>query len=108
MTAHSSTIVPTDNASRYLQQLCKHWSHSLAVEFTPEKGIVIFPREPQGANWPGHATLKMQADARNLECQLTASAKEQLEALKSVVARHLDRFAFREGPLRFDWRDTEE
>ena len=27
--------VPTDKGSRYLQQLCKHWSHNLAVEFTP-------------------------------------------------------------------------
>ncbi|MCC2102319.1 MAG: DUF2218 domain-containing protein, partial [Hyphomicrobiales bacterium] len=28
-----------------------------------------------------------------------------LDALKGVVARHLDRFAFREAPLAFDWRD---
>ena len=26
-----------------------------------------------------------------------------LEAMKGVVARHLDRFAFREAPLTFDW-----
>ncbi len=29
---------------------------------------------------------------------------EQLEGLKGAVARHLDRFAFREAPLSFDWR----
>ena len=28
--------VPTTHASKYLQQLCKHWQHNLAVEFTPE------------------------------------------------------------------------
>ena len=28
---------------------------------------------------------------------------ETLERMKDVVARHLDRFAFREAPLRFDW-----
>jgi len=27
-----------------------------------------------------------------------------LEALKDAVVRHLERFAFREGPLQFDWR----
>jgi uncharacterized protein len=108
MTVHSTAFVPTDNASLYLRQLCKHWSHNLAVEFAADKGIVIFPRDARSANWPGHATLKMQADARNLECRLTASAREQLEALKSAVARHLDRFAFREGSLRFEWQDAEE
>ena len=29
--------VPTAHASKYLQQLCKHWQHNLAVEFTPER-----------------------------------------------------------------------
>jgi hypothetical protein len=26
-----------------------------------------------------------------------------VERMKGVVASHLDRFAFREAPLRFDW-----
>jgi hypothetical protein len=34
------------------------------------------------------------------------SAAGQLEALKGAVARHIDRFAFREAPLTFDWRDA--
>ena len=108
MTVHSTTLVSTDNAGRYLQQLCKHWSHSFTVEFTADEGTVIFPPDARGANWPGHATLKMRAATGNLDCRLSASAWEQLQELKSAVARHLDRFAFREGPLRFDWRDNEE
>ena len=96
--------VPTDKASRYLQQLCKHWSHNLAVEFTPEAGTVVFPRNARGADWPGDATLTLQAHDDSLECRLAASASEQLEALKEVVARHLDRFAHREAPLQFDWQ----
>jgi hypothetical protein len=105
MTFHSTANVPTGHASRYLQQLCKHWSHRLAVEFTPESGTVVFPRDSRGADWPGDATLALRADAEHLECRLTASAGGQLEALKGTVARHLDRFAFREAPLRFDWQD---
>jgi len=31
----------------------------------------------------------------------------QLDALKGAVARHIDRFAFREAPLAFDWRDEQ-
>lgn len=98
--------VPTSKSSRYLQQLCKHWSHNLAVEFTPEAGTVVFPRNARGADWPGDATLTMQAHDDSLECRLEASADEQLEALKGAVARHLDRFAFREAPLQFDWQSA--
>ena len=36
---------PTAHASKYLQQLCKHWQHNLSVEFTPEHGTVTFPRD---------------------------------------------------------------
>jgi len=98
--------VPTSKSSRYLQQLCKHWSHNLAVEFTPETGTVVFPRNARGADWPGDATLTMQAHGDSLECRLEASANEQLKALKGAVARHLDRFAFREAQLQFDWRNA--
>lgn len=106
MTAHSTARVPTANGSRYLQQLCKHWSHNLAVEFTAENGKVVFPRNARGADWPADATLLLSAGGDNLECRLEASAEGQLEALKGAVARHLDRFAFREAPLQFDWHDV--
>jgi hypothetical protein len=106
MTFNSSVRVPSGKASRYLQQLCKHWSHNLAVEFTEQKGTVIFPRNARGADWPGDAILMMQAYDDGLECRLEASATGQLEALKGAVARHIDRFAFREAPLTFDWQDA--
>ena len=101
-TAH----VPTANGSRYLQQLCKHWSHNLKVEFTAEAGTVVFPKDARGADWPGDATLTLKAEKDALECRLEASAEAQRDALKGVVANHLDRFAFREAPLHFDWRDA--
>jgi Uncharacterized protein conserved in bacteria len=106
MSITSTARVPTANGSRYLQQLCKHWSHNLEVEFTEEKGKVVFPRNARGADWPGDATLLLEAHADILECRLEASAGAQLDALKGVVASHLDRFAFREAPLTFDWRDA--
>lgn len=102
----STVRVPTINASRYLQQLCKHWTHNLMVEFTPEAGKVIFPRDARGADWPADATLMLQAHKDNLECRLEASADGQLEGLKGAVERHLDRFAFREAPLSYDWREA--
>ena len=102
----ATALVPTAGGSKYLQQLCKHWSHNLKVEFTPDRGTVVFPRDARGADWPGDAVVTMSARDDALECRIDASAPEQLEGLKEVLARHLDRFAFREAPLRFDWTAT--
>lgn len=106
MMVESTTHVPTDKASRYLQQLCKHWEHNLTVDFTAETGTVIFPKDARGADWPGDAKLILTAHHDTLECRIEASADGQLEALKGAVARHLDRFAFREAPLTFGWQDA--
>lgn len=108
MSTISTVCVPTAHARRYLQQLCKHWSHNLTVAFDETEGTVTFPRNARGADWPGDAMLALKARADGLECRLEASAAGQLEALKGAVARHLDRFAFREAPLAFDWRDHAE
>lgn len=97
--------VPTKSGSRYLQQLCKHWAHNMPVDFTREQGTVTFPKNARGADWPNDGVLTMVAHADTLECRIDASAEGQLEGLKGAVARHLDRFAFREAPLAFDWAD---
>ena len=39
---HSTAIVVTEMASRYLQQLCKHFGHKLPVNFTPHRGAIVF------------------------------------------------------------------
>lgn len=75
------------------------------MEFTPETGSIVFPRNARGADWPADATLRLHARENSLECQLEASAAGQLESLKGAVERHLDRFAFREAPLTFTWQD---
>ena len=87
--------VKTENASRYLQQLCKHWSHKMTTEFDPEKGRVEFP---------SGARLDLQADAAELHLALTAD-DDSLERMETVVADHLKRFAFREE-LEFAWRKS--
>ena len=88
--------VPTLSASRHLQQLAKHWSHKLAVNFSKEEGEIEFPNG---------ARLEMRADAETLDLLLTVPAGEDVARMREVVASHLDRFAFREAPLTFDWRD---
>nr|WP_312841707.1 DUF2218 domain-containing protein [Sinorhizobium psoraleae] len=40
--ASSTATVATQGASRYLQQLCKHWSHRFPVTFDPNEGEIDF------------------------------------------------------------------
>ena len=45
----------------------------------------------------------MTAKPEALECRIDASCDGQLQGLKGAVERHLNRFAFREGELAFNW-----
>ena len=96
--------VPTASASRYLQQLAKHWSHKFPVEFTPTEGSITFPRDAKGGAFAADAVVRLQATHEALEVRVEASEPAQLDGVKGAVASHLDRFAFREAPLPFDWR----
>ena len=88
----STADVATENASKYLQQLCKHWSHKMVTEFDPAKGRVDFPSGAQLFLEAGGSALHLKLDA----------PEDSLERMESVVADHLKRFAFREE-LVFDW-----
>lgn len=100
--------VPTAHASKYLQQVCKHWEHNLAVTFDAQQGTVTFPRDARGASWPGDAVVTFSAHTGMLECHIAASEPGQRDGLKGAVERHIDRFAFREAPLTYDWTDSPE
>ena len=89
--AAATTRVPTEHASRYLQQLCKHWSHKYPVTFTPENGRIEMSA----------GVLVLDADPEGLGLLLTTEA-DVLERMEDVVADHLKRFAFKEE-LQFQW-----
>ena len=93
----SHATVPTAAASRYLQQLCKHWSHKFAVEFTPEHGIIPFD-----------ATRRCTLDASEtaLALRIEAADDATLERMQGVVIDHLKRFAFREDLGEVTWAKT--
>lgn len=104
MSNSATAVVPTAHGSKYLQQLCKHWEHNLKVSFTPEHGTVAFPRDARGADWPADALVTFDTSPDALTVRVDASSPDHLAALEGAVARHLDRFAFREAPLAFHWR----
>lgn len=94
--AQSRSTVRTEQASRYLQQLAKHWAHKFAVEFTPEQG-----RIDAGEG----RVVDMTALPDVLEVTVSAPDAQVLQVWRQVVQDHLVRFGFREE-LVFDWRDA--
>ncbi len=88
----SRAVVGTAHASRYLQQLAKHWSHRFETEFDPTSARIALPL--------GEARLA--ADAEALTIDLSVADPATLPDFHAVIVRHLERFAFRET-LRIDW-----
>ena len=91
--ARSTAHVPTRSASRYLQQLCKHWGHKFHVEFDQAHGRIDLPFGP----------CVLDASPEELVVTLETEDAAGFDRFESVVADHVRRFAFREE-LAFDWR----
>ena len=91
----STTRIQTQSASKYLQQLCKHWSHKLDVTFTPQDGTVIFD-----AGRKAH----FMADGNLLSITVTTDDRETLTRTQNTVINHLKRFAFREDLGEAEWQ----
>ena len=93
----ATATVPTVNAAKYTQQLCKHWGHKLEVDLSEQRGVVKFPT----------AVAIFEPRPEALKVTIEGEEGEAVERMKGVVASHLDRFAFREAPLKFDWSAAE-
>lgn len=89
----SSAIVATENGSRYLQQLCKHWSHRFEVNFDPQQGRIKFAEGE---------VITLTASPDKLDVRIEADDAERLPELNRVVEAHIVRYAFRET-LEFHW-----
>jgi uncharacterized protein len=98
--------IPTAHASKYLQQVCKHWEHNLPVTFDKVRGQITFAKDARGADWPADAIVTLEAGDDVLVCTINASATGQRDGLKGALERHIDRFAFREVPLAYNWADA--
>ena len=90
--SQSISHVPTPQASRYLQQLCKHFGHKVPVEFDALNGSITLPF--------GTCVLL----ARDQELILTLAGGD-IGKLEEVIGSHLERFAFRES-LNVIWART--
>ncbi len=90
----SEAHVPTAHAARYLTQLAKHWGHKFEVVFDDKTASIPLPM--------GLCRLTAGDDA--LDILVEAEDAEALARMQTVVVNHVQRFAFREPELPFDWR----
>jgi len=83
----------TENASRYLQQLAKHWSHNNEVTFDKTSADIALRGN----------RVQMRAEPDALVVTLTTGPEGDAARLRQVFEDHINRFAFREAPLPFTW-----
>ncbi|MBZ6077283.1 DUF2218 domain-containing protein [Microvirga puerhi] len=89
----SKSSVSTANASRYLQQLSKHWSHKFDVNYTATNSTIPFSED---------RTAELVAEDDRLWITLTVPDEESRVRMQKVIEDHLNRFAFKET-LAYDW-----
>lgn len=90
---HDTGRFATGSASKYLQQLCKHFAHKIEVRYDATSGEAALP--------PGPATLTAEPD--ELVIRITAPDEAGLVRARAVIDDHLARFAFRENFEQMSW-----
>lgn len=83
----------TENGSKYLQQLCKHFGHKVETSFDPHKGWVAFDM----------GTAHMTAKEEGLTVTATVKDQDAVRVMHDVIDRHLEKFAFREADKKMVW-----
>jgi len=83
----------TENASKYMQQLCKHFGHKIEVSCDTENGWAAFEM--------GTAHMSATDTGLSLTCEVHDPAA--IPAVHNVIDRHLEKFAFRETVKTMEW-----
>ncbi len=87
-----------EKPERYIQQLVSHWGHKFATSYDEGDGMGLFP-------FSEHTNAVMTAHKDGIGITLTTGDAEENERMRGVIERHIDRFAFREAPLAYEWKD---
>ena len=95
-TAHG--FAKCEKPERYIKQLVSHWGHNMATSYDDGDGMGSFP-------FSDTTSAVMTARPDGIAITLTTADHEENVRMRGVVERHLDRFAFREAPLTYEWTD---
>lgn len=94
----TTAIVQTDHASKYILQLCKHFTHRVEVAYDEKRGECRFVC----------GTASLHADPGQLRIEVMAPDEEQAGETQDVVEKHLLRFAFREELQPLKWHPVQK
>ena len=90
-----------EKPERYIQQLVSHWSHKMATSYDDGDGMGVFP-------FSDTESAVMIARPGGIAITLTTGDHERNVHMRGVIERHIDRFAFREAPLSYEWKEPKE
>ena len=94
--ALSTGFAACDKPARYVQQVVSHWGHKMATSYVD--GVGTFP-------FSDVTSAVMQVLPTGIGITLTTADHEENVRMRGVIERHIDRFAFREAPLTYEWKD---
>ena len=89
----SSARFETQNASRYMQQLLKHFAHKIEVSYDEKEGRAEL----------GQGPAHLRADESGLTVQVSGEDLRAVIEARYVIDKHLVTFAFRDGFSGFSW-----
>ena len=102
MTPHAVAVTANgfakcEKPERYIQQVVSHWSHKMATSYAD--GVGTFP-------FSELESAVMTARPGGIAITLVTADPERNVHMRGVIERHIDRFAFREAPLTYEWTDA--
>lgn len=90
----STARYPTPNASKYVQQLAKHFAHK--IEVRSDADSAAFEMEA--------GSVQLRAENDTFIARLEAEDAKGIINLRYVIDKHLVIFAFRDGFVGLEWR----
>ena len=97
MSATANGFAQCEKPERYIQQVVSHWSHKMATSYVDGTGTFPFSE---------HTHAVMAARPGGIAITLTTADKDENAHMRGVIERHIDRFAFREAPLTYEWTEA--
>ena len=96
--ATANGFAKCDKPERYIQQVVSHWGHKYATSYDAGDGMGVFP-------FSDTENAVMTARPGGIAITLVTADHARNVHLRGVIERHIDRFAFREAPLTYEWEE---
>ncbi len=103
MTPHAVAVTANgfakcEKPERYIKQLVSHWGHKYATSYDEGDGMGAFP-------FSELESAVMTARPGGIAITLVTADHDRNVHMRGVIERHIDRFAFREAPLTYEWTE---